>query len=61
MNQTRDTREQPDPLIEEVRGIRRAIEERCGGDWERLGEYLRMVGDEYLKGRRGEGSPDEKG
>lgn len=35
------------PLIEEMRAIRKAIEDRFDGDIDRLGEYLRTVGDEY--------------
>ncbi len=36
-----------DPLIQEIRAIRQAISERVGDDWDRLGEYLRRIGEEY--------------
>jgi hypothetical protein len=32
-----------DQIIEEVRGIRRATEEACGHDWEKLIEHYRQV------------------
>lgn len=32
-----------DPIIEEVRGIRRQIEEECGNDWDTLFAYYRKA------------------
>ncbi len=47
MNRARDTEETGDPLIDEVRALRKAISDRVGNDWEKLGEYVRQVGEEY--------------
>jgi hypothetical protein len=37
----------PDPLIDEVRGLRRALSERFGNDLDRLCEHLETVEKEY--------------
>lgn len=54
MNQPRepDTAPQPtgvDPLIDEIREIRRELSERFGNDPVRLGEYAQRVSEEYRK------------
>lgn len=38
-----------DPLIDEVRAVRKAISDRVGDDFDKLGEYLRQIGDEYRR------------
>lgn len=48
MNRINETRETSnDPLIDEVRAIRKAIGEEAGEDFDKLGEYLRKVGQEF--------------
>ncbi len=47
MNPGRKTDETGDPLIDEVRAVRKAISDRVGDDFDKLGEYLRKIGDEY--------------
>jgi hypothetical protein len=36
-----------DPVIDEVRAIRKTISDRFSGNLEKMGEYLRQVGEEY--------------
>lgn len=38
-----------DPLIDEVRGIRKELSDRFGNDVEKLAEYVRQVGDQYRR------------
>ena len=38
-----ETRDAPDPLIEEVRSVRRALSEQTGNDVDRLCERLREI------------------
>jgi hypothetical protein len=38
-----------DPLIDEVRSIRREMSERFGNDVEKLAEHLRRVGESYRR------------
>lgn len=47
MSRAEQRHETQDPLIDEVRAIRKAISDRCDDDFDKLGEYLRKVGDEY--------------
>ena len=47
MSRAEQRTEPQDPLIDEVRAIRKAISDRCDDDFDKLGEYLRKVGDEY--------------
>jgi hypothetical protein len=42
-----DASEQGDPLIDEIRKIRRQISEEHGNDIRRLGEYLMKVQEQY--------------
>jgi hypothetical protein len=53
MNQASAATSTADPLVEEVRAVRRAIAARVGDDFERLGDYVRKIGDEWRerKGR----------
>jgi len=37
----------PDPLIDEVRAVRKALCDRFGNDVARLGEYVRQFGERY--------------
>ncbi len=46
---TKKRRLRPDPLIDEVRAVRKALGDRFGNDVERLGEYLQRFGDAYRK------------
>jgi hypothetical protein len=39
--------EQPDPLIDEVRSIRRKLDEEAGHDIRKLAENAKKAGDEY--------------
>ena len=43
MNRTPETAQHPDPLIDEVREIRRTISDEHGGDVGRLCDHLRDV------------------
>lgn len=47
MNQKRNEVSEPDPLIDEVRGIRRSISDRYGNDVDRLYAHLRDVQRQY--------------
>ena len=38
-----------DPLIDDVRTVRRELSERFGNDVEKLAEYLRRVGESYRR------------
>ncbi len=51
MNLTPSGASRDTPVVEEVRAIRKAIEEECGNDIEKLGEYFRRVGEEYKRTR----------
>ena len=42
----------PDPLIDEVRAIRKSLEDRFGGDLTKLAEYANEVGRQYLAKQR---------
>ncbi len=56
MSRAEQRHETKDPLIEEVRAIRKAISDRCDDDFDKLGEYLRKVGDEYRQRMKLSGS-----
>ncbi len=47
MGQVSDTGERGDPLIDEIRAIRKAMSAQVGDDLEQLGAYVRKVGEEY--------------
>ena len=47
MNSPDETPESKDSLIDEVRAVRKAISDRVDDDFDKLGEYLRSVGQEY--------------
>ncbi|MDH3599369.1 MAG: hypothetical protein OEU26_06970 [Candidatus Tectomicrobia bacterium] len=47
MNRVSETEERGDPLIDEIRAIRKAMSTQVGDDWEKLGEHVRKVGEEY--------------
>lgn len=54
--------ETADPLVDEVRQVRKAISDRCEDDFQKLGEYLRKVGDEHRERlRRMENPPADQG
>jgi hypothetical protein len=36
-----------DPLIDEVRAVRKGISDRVGDDFDKLADYFRQVGEEY--------------
>ena len=40
----------PDPLIDEVRAIRKSLEDRFGGDLTKLAEYANEVGRKFRLG-----------
>jgi hypothetical protein len=52
MNQANGGGEEADPLIDEVRAIRRSICDLFGEDVEKLAEHLRAIEQEY-RGRTG--------
>ena len=43
----RNKRPRPDPLIDEVRAVRKSLEDRFGGDLEKLAEYANEVGRQF--------------
>lgn len=47
MSKTETPSSPVDPLIDEVRAIRKSISERVGDDFDKLAEYFRRVGEEY--------------
>lgn len=47
MKDAAQTNGRPDPLIDEVRELRRQLLERFDGDLERLAEYLREIERRY--------------
>lgn len=47
MSKTAASREAVDPLIDEVRAVRKSISDRVGDDFDKLAEYYRQVGEEY--------------
>ena len=47
MSKTAASREVVDPLIDEVRAVRKSISDRVGDDFDKLAEYYRQVGEEY--------------
>ena len=47
MKETNPRVGRPDPLIDEVREIRRRIEEECGGDLERMAERANLAGEAF--------------
>ena len=49
MSKAKKGRRRPDPLIDEVRAIRKKLGDRFGNDVQRLGEYLRRFGEAYRK------------
>ncbi len=57
MDPTPGRTEAGDPLIDEVRAVRKAISDRVGDDFDKLGEYLRRVREEYRQ-KTGRFQPD---
>lgn len=47
MSKTAASRKAVDPLIDEVRAVRKSISDRVGDDFDKLAEYYRQVGEEY--------------
>jgi hypothetical protein len=47
MNRASNTGEKGDPLIDEIRAVRKAMSRQVGDDLEKLGAYVRQVGEEY--------------
>ncbi len=47
MNRASDTGERGDPLIDEIRAVRKAMSHQVDDDVEKLGAYVRKVGEEY--------------
>ncbi|MDM8009177.1 MAG: hypothetical protein QUV05_23800 [Phycisphaerae bacterium] len=47
MSKTAASRNAVDPLIDEVRAVRKSISDRVGDDFDKLAEYYRQVGEEY--------------
>ena len=46
-NRAQQRTDRPDPLVDEVREVRRAIFEECGNDLDRLFAFLRQVQDQH--------------
>ena len=51
MSQTKQTRRLSDPIVEEVRAVREAIDEEVGHDLRKLAERARKAGEEYRRAR----------
>ncbi|MEE9297104.1 MAG: hypothetical protein V3W34_19355 [Phycisphaerae bacterium] len=47
MSETEQPKDASDPLIDEVRAVRKALSEQFGNDVDELGKYLRKIGDQY--------------
>jgi hypothetical protein len=47
MSKTVAPQSSADPLIDEVRAVRKSISDRVGDDFDKLAEYFRQVGEEY--------------
>jgi len=45
-------RPRPDPLIDEVRAVRKSLEDRFRGDLTKLAEYANEVGRQFRESRR---------
>ncbi len=47
MSEIEQARDTSDPLIDEVRAVRKALSEQFGNDVDELAKYLRKIGDEH--------------
>ena len=52
MSQLKQDRRVSDPIVEEVRAVREAIDEEVGHDLKKLAELARKAGEEYRRARR---------
>ena len=51
MSQVKQNRRVSDPIVEEVRAVREAIDEEVGHDLRKLAERARKAGEEYRRAR----------
>lgn len=51
MSQLKQDRRLSDPIVEEVRAVREAIDEEVGHDLTKLAERARKAGEEYRRAR----------
>jgi len=51
MSQLKHDRRLRDPIVEEVRAVREAIDEEVGHDLKKLAERARKAGEEYRRAR----------
>jgi len=51
MSQLKQSRRVSDPIVEEVRAVREAIDEEVGHDLKKLAERARKAGEEYRRAR----------
>ena len=51
MSQLKQNRRVSDPIVEEVRAVREAIDEEVGHDLRKLAERARKAGEEYRRAR----------
>ena len=51
MSQVEQNRRVSDPIVEEVRAVREAIDEEVGHDLRKLAERARKAGEEYRRSR----------
>ena len=51
MSQLKQDRRLSDPIVEEVRAVREAIDEEVGHDLKKLAERARKAGEEYRRAR----------
>jgi hypothetical protein len=51
MSQVKQNRHLSDPIVEEVRAVREAIDEEVGHDLRKLAERARKAGEEYRRAR----------
>ena len=52
MKRKRTTPPFSDPLIDEIRAIRKELSDRFGDDWQAYGAYLRKVGEDFRSWQR---------
>ncbi len=49
MNSSEKSKETSDPLIDEVRAVRKALCDQFGNDVERIAKHVRKIGDQYRR------------
>ena len=49
MNSSDKPKETSDPLIDEVRAVRKAICDQFGNDVEKIAKYVREIGDQHRR------------